>query len=108
MFEEGLFDEVSALHKAGYSPESPGLKAIGYKEFFVHDGNGGIRVSNDFPELERLIARNSRRYAKRQILYFSSLPNVHWIESELGIHHVINEIQKLLKEFLEERPLNHG
>jgi tRNA A37 N6-isopentenylltransferase MiaA len=30
--------------------------------------------------LEALVAQNSRRYAKRQITYFSSIPCVHWID----------------------------
>jgi tRNA dimethylallyltransferase len=31
--------------------------------------------------VEELVARNSRRYAKRQITYFASLPGVRWINA---------------------------
>jgi len=34
MFVEGLYDEVKKLYEMGYTSESPGLKAIGYREFF--------------------------------------------------------------------------
>lgn len=35
MFARGLAAEVSALAERGYGPEAPGMKAIGYREFFV-------------------------------------------------------------------------
>jgi tRNA dimethylallyltransferase len=100
MFQDGLADEIRALHEAGYGPNDPGLKAIGYKEFFVQDENGNVQISKDLQEVERLIARNSRRYAKRQILYFSSIPDVVWIETEPGIDHMLEKINLLLREFL--------
>jgi tRNA dimethylallyltransferase len=104
MFQDGLAGEVAALHKAGYGPKDPGLKAIGYKEFFVADEDGSVRISEDLIEVERLIARNSRRYAKRQILYFSSLPNVHWIDTSLGMPNIIDEIQEFAQlDMIETR-----
>jgi tRNA dimethylallyltransferase len=100
MFRGGLADEVRALHEAGYKPSDPGLKAIGYKEFFVHDETGSVQLSKDLTEVERLIARNSRRYAKRQILYFSSLPDVFWVETDRGMDYVLAEIKsQLAKQF---------
>jgi len=35
MFARGLAAEVAALAERGYGPEAPGMKAIGYREFFV-------------------------------------------------------------------------
>ncbi len=100
MFRDGLVDEVIALDKAGHGPGDPGLKAIGYKEFFVPDAQGIMHITKDLPEVERLIARNSRRYAKRQMLYFSSLSNVTWINTGPGS---ADEIKAVLKAFLEEK-----
>jgi tRNA dimethylallyltransferase len=99
MFQDGLAEEVRSLHRNAYGPDAPGLKAIGYKEFFVQDESGAARISEDLVEVERLIARNSRRYAKRQILYFSSLPNVIWIDTDLGMDHVIDEIKGKISTF---------
>ena len=86
MFRAGLPAEVKRLYNAGYTPAHPGLRAIGYREFFVEEGDGsGVwRLSENFAAVEALTAQNSRRYAKRQITFFSSLPNVNWIDCENG------------------------
>ena len=80
MFKQGLPDEVRTLYEKGYTPNDPGLRAIGYREFFIEDGNGGWRLSEDMEGVQALIAQNSRRYAKRQITFFAGIPNVNWIE----------------------------
>jgi tRNA dimethylallyltransferase len=89
MFEKGLPDEVARLYGVGYTPHDPGLQAIGYREFFVEDppSSGVFRLSQDIAGVQELIAMNSRRYAKRQITYFSSLPGAQWInaDEEFGI-----------------------
>jgi len=82
MFRAGLPAEVRRLYEAGYTPENPGLRAIGYREFFVQDPDGTWRLSEDMAGLEALIAQNSRRYAKRQITFFASIPGVNWIDCE--------------------------
>jgi tRNA dimethylallyltransferase len=84
MFARGLPDEVRGLYNAGYTPRDPGLRAIGYREFFVEDppASGVFRLSNDIAGVQSLVAMNSRRYAKRQITFFSSLPGAVWINPE--------------------------
>ena len=76
MMSRGLPDEVRRLYEAGYTPNDPGLRAIGYREFFVGEGSsaGSYRLSHDLAGIQELVARNSRRYAKRQISFFASLP----------------------------------
>jgi tRNA dimethylallyltransferase len=83
MFHQGLAEEVRSLYKAGYTPNDPGLRAIGYKEFFVNDDEapGGWRLSQDIDGVQALIAQNSRRYAKRQSTFFAGIPGVKWIET---------------------------
>jgi tRNA dimethylallyltransferase len=86
MFAQGLPDEVRRLYDMGYTPRDPGLRAIGYREFFVQDEDAGsseppYRLSRDIPGIQALVAQNSRRYAKRQITFFSSLPGVQWLEA---------------------------
>jgi tRNA dimethylallyltransferase len=97
MFRAGLADEVKGLYDAGYTPADPGLRAIGYREFFVEEGNSW-RLSLDLTGVEALIAQNSRRYAKRQITFFASLPDVNWINC--GEDDDVKEIKMLLDEFL--------
>jgi len=84
MFSQGLCDEVRRLYDKGYTPRDPGLRAIGYREFFVQDDSGepeSYRLSQDIAGVQALIAQNSRRYAKRQITFFASLPGAQWIEA---------------------------
>jgi tRNA dimethylallyltransferase len=80
MFRAGLSGEVRRLFEAGYGLESPGMKAIGYREFFITKEDGAEDLSEDFAQVEELVARNSRRYAKRQITCFAALPHVIWVD----------------------------
>jgi tRNA dimethylallyltransferase len=81
MFSKGLPEEVQKLHEAGYTPRDPGMRAIGYREFFVEDPPTScvFRLSRDITGVQALVAMNSRRYAKRQITFFSSLPGAQWV-----------------------------
>lgn len=72
MMEDGLEGEVAALRAGGAEPYHPGMKAIGYREWFS---------GSDLQTVEALIARNTRRYAKRQITFFNSLPDVRWYDA---------------------------
>jgi tRNA dimethylallyltransferase len=109
MFRSGLPEEIRLLHAAGYGPGDPGMKAIGYQEFFVRDGNpspsegssgegipGAWHISTDMAGVETLVARNCRHYAKRQITFFASIPGVKWIPATGGF----GEIRRELGEFL--------
>ncbi len=63
MFEDGLVEEVRSL--SAYR-DMPALRTVGYREVFEYiDG----KISLD--ESVELVKRNSRRYAKRQMTYFS-------------------------------------
>jgi len=98
MFAAGLPGEVAALSAAGYGPGDPGLRAIGYQEFFIEE-DGAYRIAPDLALVQRLVARNSRRYAKRQITFFSSLPDVHWIDAADGAA-AAAELKALLSGFV--------
>ena len=98
MFAAGLPAEVRALFQAGYTPNDPGMRAIGYREFFVQDAGGTWHLSQDLDGVQALIAQNSRRYAKRQITFFASLPNVNWIECGGDDTKTAMQIDNLLKE----------
>ena len=101
MFRDGLPNEVKGLFEAGYTPNDPGLRAIGYREFFIenHDINQktvpSYRLSNDYAGVEALVAQNSRRYAKRQNVFFASIPNVNWI-TETNPKAAVEKIRSML------------
>jgi len=97
MFAQGLPEEVRRLYDMGYTPRDPGLRAIGYREFFVEDGDT-YRLSEDIAGVQALVAQNSRRYAKRQITFFASLPGVHWIEAGDDDAETAERIRKIIKD----------
>jgi tRNA dimethylallyltransferase len=98
MFHEGLAEEVRRLFDAGYGPEDPGMRAIGYKEFFVEYKPGMFRLSTDLSGVETLVARNSRRYAKRQITYCASIPGLTWILAS-DVRRIREELGRFLRVF---------
>lgn len=64
MLEQGLLDEVNSLINK-YDKNLPSLQAIGYKEFFDYF-DGKIPLE----EAIRILKRDSRHYAKRQLTWF--------------------------------------
>jgi tRNA dimethylallyltransferase len=77
MFKNGLVDEVRSLVASGYGHLCPGMRAIGYREFFDERGIAGGNAA-----VEALVAQHSRNYAKRQMTYFASIPNTVWIRAD--------------------------
>jgi tRNA dimethylallyltransferase len=100
MFAQGLPDEVRKLYDAGYTPRDPGLRAIGYREFFVEESEekGAYRLSGDTAGIEALVAQNSRRYAKRQVTFFASLAG-HWLEAGRDDEETALRIKEKLERF---------
>ncbi|MDR2521748.1 MAG: tRNA (adenosine(37)-N6)-dimethylallyltransferase MiaA [Spirochaetaceae bacterium] len=76
MLAGGLRAEVAALFAQGHTPRAPGLKAIGYREFFCETPAGEYQLLPETldTEIAQTIARNTRRYAKRQLTWLRSLP----------------------------------
>lgn len=70
MISEGLFDEAASLYP--YKDHNA-LQTVGYKEIFDH-----IDGQYDKEEAIRLLKRNSRRYAKRQMTWFRKDENTEW------------------------------
>jgi len=71
MLAAGLIDEVQSL--APYR-DLPALQTVGYQEIFPYlDG------TYDYDEMVRLLKRNSRRYAKRQLTWFRNQGNYTWV-----------------------------
>lgn len=73
MFELGFADEVRRLLDAGYGPELPPMKALGYRAVCQY-----LTGEIDEPEARRLTARDTMRYAKRQRNWFRHEPQTRW------------------------------
>ena len=72
MFEAGLEEEVRALVKKGYTKESPGLKAIGYSEWFTEDGS--LKGADCINQIKEEIKHHSCKYAKKQYTLIRDIP----------------------------------
>jgi tRNA dimethylallyltransferase len=75
MLGEGLLEEVRWLLDHGYPSTLKPMHSIGYRH--MGDYLEG-RVTWD--ETLRLLKRDTRRYAKRQLTWFRADPDVHWLE----------------------------
>ena len=75
MTEDGLEREVRGLLDSGVPETCTAMQAIGYKEMAA-----ALRGETTVSEAVDLIKRSSRRYAKRQLSWFSRYPEIRWIK----------------------------
>lgn len=87
MFEAGLESEIDNLKSLGYTKNSPGLKAIGYSEWFEYDDKEKIREE---------IKHHSRKYAKKQFTYIRDIENSVIVEYN-GTEDDILKVQKIIQ-----------
>ena len=73
MMQGGLMDEVKNVYQAFGNVAA--LKGIGYKELI-----GFFEDEYDLEEAVRLIKRNTRRFAKRQMTWFKKDERIHWLD----------------------------
>ena len=92
MMEEGLEDEVRRLKEAGMTQDMVSMKGLGYAELLHY-------LDGDYPleEAIRLIKRNTRHFAKRQITWFKREKEVTWIDR--GLYD--NDERKILAAMLQ-------
>lgn len=84
MISAGLFEEAASLYPYRHHQA---LQTVGYQEIFdFMDG------AYDKAEAIRLLKRNTRRYAKRQLTWFKRDRDIHWFDpaDESGIFAFIN------------------
>ena len=78
MIAEGLLAETEMLYKEGiFERNSTAAQAIGYKEML-----GYIKGEATLAEATELLKGATRRYAKRQMTWFSSKSYVKWIDAD--------------------------
>ncbi len=77
MMEEGLLDEVRALKEKGCSRKMVSMQGLGYKELLDY-----LDQKTTLDEAVRIIKRDTRRFAKRQLTWFRRERSVIWIEKE--------------------------
>jgi tRNA dimethylallyltransferase len=85
MIAQGLIEEVKSNYQYR---DLNALKTVGYKEVFDY-----LEGKYDFKETVRLLKRNSRRYAKRQLTWFKKDPDFEWFHPE-NFENILMHIQQ--------------
>jgi len=97
MIKEGLFDEVKELYQEGYDNTYQSMQAIGYKEVIDY-----IERKTSKEEAVRLIKRNTRRFAKRQITWFKPDDRIRWFDIS-DYRNTYNSTLNKILSYIKER-----
>ena len=95
MFANGFEEEVKGIMDSGINLDTLVLKTIGYKEMIAHL-SGQLSRS----DASRLIKRNTRRYAKRQITWFRRYPAYQWMETNNGNEAIMAILMMHINSFM--------
>jgi tRNA dimethylallyltransferase len=90
MLSQGLYKEVINLIDDGYSLDLKSMQSIGYKHMGMF-----IKKEIDWNEAVRLLKRDTRRYAKRQLTWFNKDKEINWVKPS-----EIEKAKRLIKDFL--------
>ena len=75
--EKGLVQETQQLMQQGYARTLGSMKGLGYRQF-----SGYLDGEYSFEEAVRMLKRDTRHFAKRQMTWFRKEPGIHWIPVE--------------------------
>ena len=89
MISQGLFEEAERFFPFR---DLNALQTVGYTEIF-----GYLKGDYDKEEAIRLLKRNSRRYAKRQMTWFKKYPDIQWFHPS-DIQGILQFVENQLKE----------
>ncbi len=95
MMQAGLLDETKELLEVGvFEKNATAAQAIGYKELLTYF-NGEKTLIDAVEDLKMA----TRRYAKRQMTWFSSHGNVHWLVADgRSLYELADEAEEFIKE----------
>jgi tRNA dimethylallyltransferase len=85
MIEEGLFEEAAQLYPF---KQLNALQTVGYQEIF-----NCIDGQYDRAEAIRLLKRNSRRYAKRQMTWFKRDADMRWVDGTSSHESIMQQLE---------------
>lgn len=97
MMQTGLLEETKELLEAGvFEANATAAQAIGYKELLSYFNNEKTLIS----AVEDL-KMATRRYAKRQMTWFSAHGNVNWlVADDKNLAELVAEAEQIIKEFI--------
>ena len=90
MMEQGLLDEVRYLKERGVRKDSTAMQGLGYKELYAY-------LDGEYPldEAVRIIKRDTRHFAKRQLTWFKRERDVIWTDKS-----VIGQDEQKLADYM--------
>ncbi len=89
MLSLGLIEETLGLLKLGYAPTLKPLQSIGYRHSLWYIS--GLVTQ---PEMLRLLQRDTRHFAKRQLTWFRRDPRISWYDIEMDSDELLEGIVK--------------
>ena len=95
MFGAGLVQEVEQLLARGIPSSAKPFEAIGYRHV-IADLDSCIREE----ETIRIIQRDTRHYAKRQMTWFRKQPDVTWFDGPGDSDEIKNKVYQFVKPFV--------
>ena len=104
MIRQGLVEEVRGLAARGLTEENTSMKGLGYKELFPY-----LRGEISLEEAVRIIQRDTRHFAKRQLTWFRREPDVIWIQKpdfDYDEEKILDYILSIWQEKLREEEEN--
>ena len=104
MFELGLEKEIRNLIDSGYSKESPGLKAIGYREWFDYENPFD---KNNIPKIKEQIIHHSCKYAKKQYTYIRDIKGSNIIKYN-GSEENFSQVISLIQDWKKNKKRNYS
>ncbi len=95
--EKGLVQETQQLMQQGYSRELGSMKGLGYRQI-----SGYLAGEYSYEEAVRLLKRDTRHFAKRQMTWFRKEPAIQWITVEKSDpqEKLVKRILKMIDVFL--------
>ena len=81
--------------RRGWGDDAPAMRAVGYRQII-----GALAGRCAMDEAIRLIKRDTRRYAKRQMTWFGAVPDLRWIDldADTGLDETLERLMACVEE----------
>lgn len=90
-FDGGILDEIRGLLDAGVPATAHPFSGLVYRQALEH-----LRGARDEAATRELIARENRKYSRRQLIWFRKEPNLQWIHAAGERAETLEEVVRAL------------
>ncbi len=101
MFARGVVEETAQLLAKGYGRDLGAMKGLGYRQIA-----GCLAGEYDEAEARRLLKRDTRHFAKRQLTWFRKEPGLQWwsLDTLENSEDIAGRLGDLIHTFVEQLP----